>query len=226
MKVSIIIPIIRPEKARRCIQAIKINSGIPESDYEIISEVDHARIGCPKMVNKLVKRTQNDIVCFLGDDCVPQKDFLKNALDYMGRLPDRWGLVGFRHVRAKQKNYMPYHWMGHKKLLPHLDGVFFHEGYRHFFCDFELWLRSNNLGRYIYADNAHLIHDNVTSTGGIPSPEESRFYSDETLKPDKELFDKRRASGWAYVEKSKAESQVSARAPSLWFGGGLRSGIT
>ena len=58
--ISIIIPVVRPEKAKRCIEAIKKHIGI--SNYEIIDEEDTDRIGCPKMVKRLVKKTKYDKV--------------------------------------------------------------------------------------------------------------------------------------------------------------------
>ena len=81
-KVSIILPVIRPKGAARCIQHIKENAG-DGVEYEIISSVDEDRIGAPKMVGRLLRKTNHDLVCFLGDDTMPQKDFLKNAIEEM-----------------------------------------------------------------------------------------------------------------------------------------------
>ena len=93
-QVSIVIPIIRPESAQRCVEAIKKNAGLPIGQYEIVSGLDTHRVGCPEMVKKLVAKTKNDLVMFLGDDTEPKKDFLKNALEAMESLPDGWGVVG------------------------------------------------------------------------------------------------------------------------------------
>ena len=93
--ISIIIPVIRPDKAIRCCNAIIQNSGIPESLYEIVTEEDTERIGAPKMVKKMTDSCKGDLVCFLGDDTIPQEGFLKHALEAMDTLPGGWGMVGF-----------------------------------------------------------------------------------------------------------------------------------
>jgi len=46
--VSIIIPAIREDGAKKCIEAIIKNAVVPENKYEILVEYDHDRIGVPK----------------------------------------------------------------------------------------------------------------------------------------------------------------------------------
>ena len=50
MKVSIVIPTVRPQKIPALVEAIKQNAGMPEADYEVLVEEDVDRIGAPKMV--------------------------------------------------------------------------------------------------------------------------------------------------------------------------------
>ena len=99
--VSIIIPVIRPEKAARCISMIRENAG-DGINYEIVSSVDEDRMGAPKMVKELVAQTKYDLVCFLGDDTLPQKDFLKNAVLEMNQFEGRWGLVGLNDESGRK----------------------------------------------------------------------------------------------------------------------------
>ena len=120
-KVSIIIPIIRPESAARCKKAIRENAGISVKQYEIIDSVDTSGVGCPRMVKVLTRIANHDLVMFLGDDTVPQKDFLKNALIAMDTLPDGWGVVGLNTEDPRGSNPMA-HWMAHKKMLKHIEG--------------------------------------------------------------------------------------------------------
>ncbi|MFH2075419.1 MAG: hypothetical protein ABIJ57_08750, partial [Pseudomonadota bacterium] len=94
IKVSIIIPVIRPESAARCIKAINENAGVPRETFEIVSAQDHDRIGCPEMVKMLTGKTRHDLVMFLGDDTIPEAGFLKEAIEAMETLPDGWGVVG------------------------------------------------------------------------------------------------------------------------------------
>jgi len=60
MNVSVCIPIIRPEKAKYCIDAIQKHA----NGVEIVSDVDIDRIGCPKMLKRLVERARHDLIFF------------------------------------------------------------------------------------------------------------------------------------------------------------------
>jgi len=204
MLVSIIIPVIRPDKAKRCIAAIEANAGIPRPKFEIIAEEDTERIGCPKMVAKLVAKAKGDMVCFLGDDTIPQPGFLNEALNAMAAFLDGWGLVGFNDNPDAARSCT--HWLAHTKLLPHLDGEFFHTGYKHCFCDNELKTRAQALGRYIYAYNAILKHDHVAFEGG-DALKQIQEKGDEDLKrayshykEDMALYKSRLLSQWGKVK--------------------------
>lgn len=186
-RVSIIIPIIRPEKAERCIKLIKKNAGF--DDYEIISEEDTERIGCPKMVKRLVEKSNGELVCFLGDDCLPDKGFLYYAIQAMDAMG--WGLVGLNDMTGRT---IPCHWLASKKLLPHLDGEFFYTGYSHNCCDVELWERCLELRRYDYCKESIVMHDHFLLTGGEPDEHNIRAYSRH--EEDKCLLAARRDNGW------------------------------
>lgn len=195
LKVSIIIPVIRPEKAKRCIQACLENAGIPGTEFEILSEVDTNRIGVAKMVKQLTLKTRGEMVCFLGDDTIPQKDFLKNALKAMAAIPHGWGLVSFNDNPNTTRSAA--HWVAHKKLLPLLDGEFFHTGYKHCFCDDELLIRCQMLNRYIYAYDAVVYHEHPKVHKEVPSDESyDKIHSDEWYKVDEELFHARSQNDW------------------------------
>jgi GT2 family glycosyltransferase len=199
--ISIIIPIIRPEKAGRCIEAILKNAGIDRSLYEIITEEDTKRIGAPKMVKKMTDSCKGDLVCFLGDDTIPGKDFLKHAVDVMETLPDGWGLVGFDdNVRLKGQMKSSAHWLADRRLLPLLGSEFFHTGYWHCWCDNELSLRCTELGRYVFCEEAYIYHDHPIVDPGSDDPDYRRVYSDEWLAHDVILFRKRKRNNWQTQE--------------------------
>jgi GT2 family glycosyltransferase len=170
--ISIIIPVIRPEKAMVCISAIKehIYRGPTSLEFEIISERDTEGIGCPQMVKRLVSKARGDYVMFLGDDTVPQPGFLDAAIKAMNSLPDGWGVVGL----ATQDDQSPdgcnwqAHWMAHKKMLEHIPGGdFFPTEYRHCYCDNELFNIANELGRWAPAVGAKILHDHpINETAG------------------------------------------------------------
>lgn len=197
MLITIIIPIIRPEKAIRCVEAINENCGIDPNDYEILTMEDTEGHGAPKMVKILTDMSKGDMVCFLGDDTIPQENFLRYALDAMSTLPDGWGLVGFDdNIRIKGTIKAAAHWLADKRLLPHLGGEFFHTGYRHCWCDNELCLRCAQMGRYIFCEKAFVYHDHPIVDIDSDDKHYRRVYSSEWLAHDLRLFRKRRDNNW------------------------------
>ena len=195
-KVSIIIPYIRKEGMERCKDAIFKNSGVPKEQFEILTSFDGDRIGAPLMVKFLVDVAKHDLVMFLGDDTVPQPDFLSNALQVMAKIPDGWGLVGLNDG-VQNGLYLATHWLGHKKLLSLIDGEFFHTGYYHCFCDNELTQRATALGRYLWSTDAKIKHLNPMVTPGVETDEDyKRVYSLEWFFHDQVLFWKRKRNNW------------------------------
>ena len=166
--ISIIIPIIREEEAKRCIKAIRENAGLPIDQYEIVTEIDTEGVGCPEMVKKLTEKAKCDLIMFLGDDTVPEKNFLRNALDAMNNLPDGWGVVGLNTkgpIFGEEANRFPKnsnpmaHWMAHIKMIDHIQGgAFFSGDYKHCWCDNELKDIAEELGRWVFADDSRIDH--------------------------------------------------------------------
>jgi hypothetical protein len=190
LKVSVIIPVVRLAKALRCVDLIHQNSGLPNEDFEVLVETDIDRIGCPKMVKRLVDKSQGEMVCFLGDDTLPQENFLRYGLEVMGTFPEGWGLVGFNDGTGRP---LPTHWLGHKKLLEHLDGEFFHTGYKHCYCDNELQLRCELMGRYKHAPDVMVLHEHpYVMKSGEMDADYSRVYSKEYIDHDRALYEKRK----------------------------------
>lgn len=190
MKVSIIIPVIRPEKAEKCIYAARINAGIPCNDFEIISLEDNKRIGCPKMVKRLVSMTIGEKICFLGDDSIPQPNFLKYALEDMKNFPDSWGLVAFNDMTGRD---LATHWLASRKMLSLLNGEFLHTGYTHCFCDNELQDHCIAAGRFIYSKKAIVLHDHPIINREPLTGDYARVYQYDIFSKDRELFESRRA---------------------------------
>jgi hypothetical protein len=159
--ISIIIPVIRPEKAATCIWAIKEYAGAV--DHEIIVEQDENGIGCPKMVERLTANAHGDLVMFLGDDTIPQPGFLDAAMEAMNTLPDHWGVVGLNTQDDRPEaggNNPRAHWMAHKKMLEHIPGgAFFSTEYHHCFGDDELQDIAVEMGRWAFAEDCHILHD-------------------------------------------------------------------
>jgi len=181
--ISIIIPTIRPENIPELLRSIDENTSVL---HEVIWEEDTERIGAPKMVKRLVDKAQYDFVVFLGDDTLLEKgciDYaLKAALEH-----DKW-LVGFNDGHGRKAT----HWLAHKNLLAYLDNhEFFYTGYIHNFCDDELRIRSEKLNKYIWCEEAKIIH-NHPAFGAVPMDE---TYITQTSRPnwkhDEQLFKQR-----------------------------------
>lgn len=195
-RVSIIIPYIRPAGMLMCKDAIFANSGVPKEQFEILAAHDSKRIGAPMMVKLMVEETHNDLVMFLGDDTVPQENFLLNALITMESLTDGWGLVGLNDG-VQDGKYLATHWLASKKLLPLIGGEFFHTGYWHCFCDNELTQRTTELGKYLWAVDAKIDHLNPVIDHRIQmTADYHRVYSPEWYYHDQVLFWKRKNNNW------------------------------
>jgi len=155
LKVSVIIPVVREDRINECLEAAKANHGLEDGEVEFIVERDVDGIGCPKMVKKLVEKTNAPLVCFLGDDTIPQPGYLQMALEAMKSLPDEWGVVG---LNDETKRILPTHWVADKRMLPLIGGDFFYTGYKHLFCDNELFIRSSELKKYVHCPEAVVKH--------------------------------------------------------------------
>lgn len=182
--ISVCIPTIRPEKAKRCIDAV-LAQGIP---VEILAEEDTERIGAPKMLKRLVDKSKGELVMFLGDDTIPQPQFLAAALKAMETLPNGWGVVGLN----SQKSRHAAHFLADKRMLPLLGGEFFNTEYYHCFCDNELSDIAAEHGRFVFCDEALVVHDHPIFTKEAGDADYRRVYEKEYWKHDKALFIRRK----------------------------------
>jgi len=186
-KVSIIIPVVREDKVKICLRAIKENAGNPAM-YEVITEVDKDRIGCPKMLDMLTQKSKHDLVMFLGDDTVPQAGFLEEAVKVMNELPDGWGVVGLSTEDPNGWNEQA-HFMAHKNMLEPMGGAFYPTCYRHCFGEIELRDIAVGMGRFAYADKAKVLHDHPVNKKGIfGDPVLLSAYSDGNWQHDREMY--------------------------------------
>jgi glycosyltransferase involved in cell wall biosynthesis len=193
-KVSVCVPTLgRPEKLHRLLEKIKLNAGY--ENYEIIVKADEPvpnNIGAPKMLKKCVDESTGELVMFLGNDTVPEPNFMLEAVWEMARrFPDFDGMVGLNDGYWHDGDVAT-HWLASKKLLPALDGEFFHTGYNHAGCDNELLGRVEKLGKYSWAEKAKLYHDHPVNTGWANADESYRsLYSGEKYAHDLALLKSR-----------------------------------
>jgi hypothetical protein len=210
--ISVILPFTRVEGAAKCMDAISRNSS--NVIYEVVAEQDEDGIGCNPMVNKLVSKSRFDIVCFVHDDSVPQKDFLFNALQTMTEFPDGYGCVGFNDLVHGEDGPCT-HWMIHKKMIKYFpDKVFYSEDYIHTKVDLELKEVCRAVGRYKWNKNAKIKH--VTPFHfAVELDELSRAcYSLEAVRHDNATYKRRRkeqGANWADPNLKKLKKQRDPR---------------
>ncbi len=166
-KVSICIPTLgRPEKLHRLLETIKAKAGY--SNYEIIVKSDEMppnNQGAPKTFKRCVDESTGELVMFLGNDVVPQDNFLREAVwEMIRRFPELDGMVGLNDNYWQEQHVAP-HFLISKKLLPALDGEFFHTGYNHTGCDNELRARVEMMGKYTFGKKAQIFHDHPMMAG-------------------------------------------------------------
>lgn len=197
MKVSIIIPYLHSNLLDRCVDSVKKHSGI--SEYEIVASEDKERIGCPKMVKRLVEKAASQRVMFLGEDVIVENGFLKEALLAMNKFSDGIGLVALNDNQAvkptkNRKCKLASHWLSDKRLLPMLNGEFFHTGYIHFYCDNELTERCYEMGRYIFAQKSIIRHKNFKD-----DIYNEVHHNRKKILYDRNLYNKRRLNKWKTI---------------------------
>lgn len=193
-KVSIIIPVIREKSSLKCLDSIYKNAGVSPDQFEVITLKDVDGVGCPKMVEELVKLTNHDLVMFLGDDTIPEKDFLKHAIEAMETLPDGWGVVGLntQDIRIESGNPLA-HWMAHKKMLQYIDGGnFFSTDYAHCWCDNELKDIADELGRWVHAKKSLITHNHPVNDTAEFDEGYKKAYSEENEQHDVKTYYKRK----------------------------------
>ena len=192
-KVSIVIPTLgRAEKLQRCLKAIHDNAGY--DNYEIIVEEDSFadRQGAPKTLKKGADRSTGELVMFLGNDTIPQPNFLFNAVIAMYQnFPEADGLIGLNDMYWHGEFCT--HFLASKKLLPMLGGgEFLHCGYFHTACDNELTERCRQIGKYVWAENAKVYHDHPAQTRWASTDAVYEIaYAKEGLEHDQKLLEER-----------------------------------
>lgn len=166
-KVSVCIPTLgRPEKLHRLLETIKKNANY--DNYEVIVKADQFppnNVGAPTILKRCVDESTGELVLFLGNDCIPEANFMQEAVWEMARkFPNMDGMIGFHDSYWQERHVAP-HWLASKRLLPMLGGEFFHTGYYHTGCDNELKARCDMVGKYAWAEAAKITHDHPIHNG-------------------------------------------------------------
>jgi glycosyltransferase involved in cell wall biosynthesis len=194
-KVSICIPTLgRPEKLNRLLRSIKENAGY--DNYEVLVAADEFppnNVGAPTMLSRLVSKSSGELVMFLGNDCVAQPNFLREAVWAMVRnFPELDGMVGLNDGYWGKDHVAP-HWLASKKLLPYLGGNFFDTDFFHTGVDNILMARCEKIGKYFWVEKARILHDHPMMAGKSDDMDElyAQAYSGPRHDHDDKLYAER-----------------------------------
>lgn len=190
-RVTICVPTLgREGKLKRLLDLIPKTAEYPNYDVLVEQDSFENNVGVPKLLRKMVEASKGEFIAFLGNDCVPHPGWLRLAMEMMrAKFPDTGGLVGLNDLYWHGE-FSP-HWVASKKLLPMLDGEFFHTGYHHVGCDNELSERCRKAGKYAWCEQAVVYHDHPMQPGA--KIEHDRVYDLARVyeKEDRELFKSR-----------------------------------
>jgi hypothetical protein len=195
LKASICIPATRMAGLKKCVDAIVKNAGVSVCDYEILWEEDKDRTGCSETLKRLVSRAKSNRIMFLADDCIPDKNFLKYALESMETLPDGWGVVGLTTIDTKLKIAINDfgHWLADKRILKYIDGGdFFPIEYRHCYVDCELQDIAKEQSRFIVSEKSKIYHSHPIHGSCKTDDVYKRAYSEENKNHDFKTYCQRK----------------------------------
>jgi len=177
MKASIILPTRnRYKKLKRCLDSIAKNTSV---SHEVIIIFDGDEVNFKKMLKikkKNYKTTCNlqtqeywrcinqgcflssgDYIIYFADDLVVKKDWLKHAIEVFEQsFKDGIGMVALRTDMNEGITHAPHAMFSRKTIL--LRGYIAPSCYRHYFCDTEMSLRMQRIGRYKPTEKVVLIH--------------------------------------------------------------------
>lgn len=203
-KVSVCIPTIessapgmlRYDKLQRLLKAIPLMAGY--DNYEIIVEEDKPipdNEGCPTVLKRCVERATGELIMFLGNDVVPQQDFMKEAVWEMARrFPDMKGMVGINdNFWRGKEGHVATHFLISRSMLPLLDRneifstLFFHRG-----VDNLLQGQCEKMGKYVWCEKAKIFHDHPINSRfreGMDKIYEMAYGDNERNRRDHELYE-------------------------------------
>lgn len=221
--ISIIVPTLgRPEKLHRLLWKIKENAGY--DNYEVLVGCDKFppnNLGVPKIVKYLVEQARGEFVMYLGNDCVPEKNFLQLAFFRMVKsFPKMDGLVGLNDGYWKGGEFAT-HWLASKKLLSYLGGEFFHTGYFHTGCDNELTEMCRKAGKYVWAEEAKIDHDHPVKSGFKVKDMDEVYklaYQVDRMEHDKKLLHERsKLLGFELHENFAEPTNIPKKIFTIWL---------
>lgn len=164
-------------------------------DYRLtlyMRSVNEYQRGAVYAWNRLAEIASGDVLVLWADDLVPEYGWLEKALTHLDMLGD--GLIGLNDLHSDGNIYAA-HWLTTRHyLLAHCGGVMYPPCYKSWWADREVTDKAISLGRYIWAQDAIVEHNNYTF--GASKIDDTYRAAMQNYDADEALYNARKAQGF------------------------------
>jgi glycosyltransferase involved in cell wall biosynthesis len=186
--VSIIVPTLgRPDGLKILKNSID-NLNYPKDKIEVIIEEDEKRIGVPRMVKKLFKRSRNDFICYMANDTEFTPDALLNAIKES--ISKKKRLVSFNTGEFTDKGNICEHFIIRRSLVEEI-GDIFDTDFHHVGVDTLLWAICTKLNEAVCCREAVVHHNHFSRPGKQGLMDEIYTMAYKNAEQDRELLKKK-----------------------------------
>jgi len=220
--VSICIPSLGRESSLNRLLDL-LPSTVEYEPYEVVVRYDDwppNNRGCPNVLHECYEAARGDFICFLGNDVIPQPGFLRIAMEAMNRwFPDMDGMGSF--FDGYWMGELGTHFVISRKLIEKLGDEIFHRGYYHCYSDSELTARAIQMNKYVFCEEAQIIHDHPAGTGKVVrdgDPVYSIGYARDRVEHDRNLLVERAAKLGFPVIENICYPRIPRKAFTFWLG--------
>ena len=153
----------------------------------------------PDFWNSYLKDMKADALCYLNDDVELFEDTLDVILeDFQREFPDTDGVLGLNQVNITdpRKVESAFGVIGTKYADRYPNRQVWCPDYHRFYCDWELWRRAKDVGKFYFSENARINHYHPCTNKKL---EDSTHYKVRTfLKDDKVTFQRRQVFNYLW----------------------------
>ena len=163
--------------------------------FKHIEEISLIKMGeyrVPDFWNGYLKTMTSDALCYITDDVLFVEDTVESIIEEMiSRFSTYDGIIGIEqyNLPSSQALQSAFGVIGTKYADRFPDRKVWCENYSRFFCDKELWLYANEIGKFHFSDKARLAHLHPAFTG--EKPDYTHKQVRKHLSKDKETFRQR-----------------------------------
>lgn len=149
-------------------------------------------IGWPNTINKVINESENNYFVYTGCDVIVGKGWLEEAMRvFADAFPEKDGVVTFND--GKWKGEVACHGLVHKNTLKHTGKTLFFP-YHHYNSDLELTTVMKSLGKYAYAYDSVMYHEQAKI--GRSTAKDGLSKVQEKVEEDHQTYQSRKAIGF------------------------------